>query len=322
MEYSDLRMVELRHFRYFLAVAETLHFGRAAQRLAISQPPLSVAIAQLEQQLQVRLFERNSKGVRLTAAGQSLRLTAQRLLAQVDDAAVQARDAAAGIAGQVRVGFVGSMLYRGLPQALADYQQAHPAVRVTLAEANTQTQVGQLLCDELDLGFVHTSRLPDALQSELALAEPFVCCLPQGHARAAARQLSLSELRSEAFVLFARSVSPDYHEAILGICAQAGFTPSVRHEVRHWLAVVSWVAQGLGVALVPRAMSRCGLPGAVFVPLREQTALSESYLVWRREGFNPAAHHCIRHLAAYFAGKPPSAGKPAGRRVGGARAAG
>jgi DNA-binding transcriptional LysR family regulator len=273
--------MELRHLRYFSVLADELHFGRAAQRLAISQPPLSVAIRQLEDSVGARLFERNSKSVRLTPAGQALRASARQLLRQAEAAALEARDVAAGSAGQLRIGFVGAMLYRGLPQALRAFQATHPAVRVSLAELNSAEQVTELLHDRLDLGFMHTARLPQDLASRLLLSEPFVACLPSGHALARKREIDPAALREHAFVLFARASSPDYHERILSICTQAGFLPEVRHEVRHWLAVVSLVAQGLGVALVPQAMARSALKGAVFRPLQGVAAQSEAYAVWR-----------------------------------------
>ena len=280
--------MELRHLRYFAVLADELHFGRAAERLAISQPPLSVAIRQLEDSVGARLFERNSKQVRLTPAGQALRASARKLLRQAEEAALEAREVAAGSAGRLRIGFVGAMLYRGLPQALAAFQASHPAVRISLAELNSAEQITDLLHDRLDLGFMHTARLPAELSARLLLSEPFVACLPADHALARKRRVAPAMLREEAFVLFSRAASPDYHERILAICAQAGFLPEVRHEVRHWLAVVSMVAQGLGVALVPQAMQRCGLQGAVFRPLQGVTALSEAYAVWR-----PGPHNVL-----------------------------
>lgn len=273
--------MKLRHLRYFAVLADELHFGRAAERLAISQPPLSVAIRQLEDAVGARLFERNSKQVRLTPAGQALRASARKLLRQAEEAALEAREVAAGSAGRLRIGFVGAMLYRGLPQALRSFQARHPAVRISLAELNSAEQITDLLHDRLDLGFMHTARLPQDLASRLLLTEPFVACLPAHHALARQRVLEVGALREQPFVLFARAASPDYHERLLAICAQAGFLPEVRHEVRHWLAVVSMVAQGLGVALVPQAMQRSALKGAVFRPLDGVTAQSEANGVWR-----------------------------------------
>jgi len=273
--------MELRHLRYFAVLAEELHFGRAARRLAISQPPLSVAIQQLESHVGARLFERNSKEVRLTPAGLALLASSQRLLAQAQEAAREARDVADGSAGRLRIGFVGSMLYRGLPQALHAFQADYPAVRVTLAELNSGEQITELLHDRLDLGFVHTSRMPAELAHRLLLTEPFVCCLPAGHALARRRALPASALKGQPFVLFSRHASPDYHERILAICAEAGFQPALRYEARHWLAVVSLVSQGMGVALVPDAMRHSALRGAVFRPLEGTALKSEAYGVWR-----------------------------------------
>jgi DNA-binding transcriptional LysR family regulator len=272
--------MELRHLRYFTVLAEELHFGRAARRLSISQPPLSVAIRQLEESVGAQLFERNSKAVRLTAAGGTLQASARALLRDADEALLEARHVAQRSAGRLRIGFVGAMLYRGLPQALTRFQSAHPAVRVTLAELNSGEQMVELLHDRLDVGFVHTRRVPTELQCRLLVSEPFVACLPAHHPLAKKRKIALASLRGESFVMFSRSASPDYHERILSICADAGFWPEVRQEVRHWLAVVSLVSQGMGVALVPDAMRHCALPGAVFLPLEGASTPSEAYGVW------------------------------------------
>lgn len=290
--------MELRHLRYFCVLAEELHFGRAARRLSISQPPLSVAIRQLEEAIGGRLFERNSKQVRLTPAGDALRLSAQRVLLQADEAVSEARDVAEGSAGRLRIGFVGAMLYRGLPPALRAFQAQHPAVRITLNELNSHDQVAELLEDRLDLGFVHSSRMPPGLQGRLLLSEPFVCCLPVRHALARKRVLAPADLRDQPFVLFSREASPDYHERILSICADAGFTPEVRHEVRHWLAVISLVSQGMGVALVPQAMRNAALRGAVFRPLDRAVVPSEAYGVWRNGPVNVLIDRLLQGVAA------------------------
>jgi DNA-binding transcriptional LysR family regulator len=226
------------------------------------------------------------------------------LLRQAEEAALEARDVASGSAGRLRIGFVGSMLYRGLPQALRSFQARHPSVRVTLTELNSGEQIAELLHDRLDIGFVHSSRLPPELQHRLLLAEPFVFFLPAGHALARRRVLAPADLRAEPFVLFSRSASPDYHERILSICADAGFRPEVRHEVRHWLAVVSLVSQGMGVALVPDAMRRSALRGAVFRPLDRPVAQSEAYAVWRTGPENVLVERLLNAIEA----GPPAEG--------------
>ncbi|RDK10913.1 LysR substrate-binding domain-containing protein [Cupriavidus lacunae] len=293
--------MEFRHLRYFLVLAEELHFGRAARRLAISQPPLSLNIQQLEASVGARLFDRDSRGVRLTAAGRAFRESATALLAQAEAARVLAREIEAGAVGRLRVGFVGSMLYRGLPQTLRTFQAANPGIQVALTELNSQEQIDALLHDELDAAFIHTGRVPDSLQATLVHTEPFVGCLPADHALAALPELPLAALRGEPFVLFSRKASPDYYSRIFDMCAAQGFYPHIRHEVRHWLSVVSLVSQGMGVAVVPAALARSGMAGAAFRPLADATVRSEVYCAWKAAPDHPARDHfvgMVREMAA------------------------
>lgn len=285
--------MEFRHLRCFLVLADELHFGRAAQRLAMTQPPLSLNIRQLEEALGARLFDRDSKGVRLTAAGQAFRDSAQALVSLAEGARQRVREVAAGAAGQLRIGFVGSVLFRGLPRWLDAYRTQHPRVEVHLAELNSQDQIDALVRDELDLGFVHTRRVHESLSVEPVHAEPFLCCLPTRHRLARRPAVAIAELRDEPFVLFSRRSSPDYHARIVAMCAEHGFEPRLQHEARHWLSVVSLVAHGLGVSVVPAALQETGIAGAVFRPFAEPTRPSEVVAVWRCERELPARGHLL-----------------------------
>lgn len=280
--------MEFRHLRYFLALAEELHFGRAAQRLSITQPPLSLNIQQLEASVGARLFERDSKGVRLTAAGLAFRESAQALLAKADEARLLAREIEAGSVGRLRVGFVGSVLFRGLPQWLAAFQANHPRIEVGLSELNSQEQIDALMHDELDLGFVHTQRVPAGLLTALVHSDRFMGCVNAAHALARRRKVSLRQLRDEPFVLFSRKASPDYYTRIVEMCSAQGFQPNVRHEVRHWLSVVSLVSQGMGVSVVPAALERAGMAGVAFRPFTEATLPSQVHGVWKAAIDHPA----------------------------------
>lgn len=286
--------MEFRHLRYFLVLADELHYGRAAQRLAISQPPLSVNIQQLEESVGARLFDRDSKGVRLTAAGAAFRESAQALLAQAEQARMLAREIEGGAVGRLRVGFVGSALFHGLPEWLRTFQTSHPRIEVTLSELNSQEQLDALLHEELDLGFVHTQRVPDTVQTLRLRSEPFMCCLPQKHALAARKKVPLASLRDEPFVLFSRRASPDYYNRIIEMCGAHGFHPRLRYEVRHWLSVVSVVSQGMGVSLVPAPLQRAGVAGAVFRPLKEATLPSEIFAAWKRAQQHPARDQFVQ----------------------------
>ena len=251
--------MELRHLRYFLTLADELHFGRAAQRLAISQPPLSVAIQQLEAEVGAPLFLRNSRGVQLTAAGQALVPAAQAAIDGAAQALHAARDAASGQVGRLSIGFAGTMLYRGLPQMLRRFQAEHARLQLTLRELSSSEQLVELQHARLDAGFAHVAHAPAGLAAQLVSSQPFVACVPAVHALARKRTLPLDALAPEPLALVSRSVSPDYHARIVAACQAAGFTPQPLHEMQHWLSVVSLVSQGLAVALVPAALQQAQL---------------------------------------------------------------
>ena len=273
-------MMELRHLRYFLVVAEELNFGRAAERLAMSQPPLSVAIRQLEDAVGTRLLERNSKSVRLTAAGKALVQSATQVLEQAEDDKRLAHAVGEGKDGSLRVGFVGGMLFRGLPQALQRLAQSHPQLEVQLTELNTQDQISGLQQGRLDLGFVHSVQAAPDLQMRLVSSEQFLACVPHGHPLAQRQRVALAELIGEPFVMFSQAASPNYHAQILAMCSQAGLQPTIRHEVRHWLSVLSLVAQGMGVALVPEALAAADMDGVALIPLQRRVPPSQTFAVW------------------------------------------
>ena len=277
--------MELRHLRCFVVLAEERHFGRAAGRLAMTQPPLTMAIQQLEASVGARLFERNSRGVAITAAGAALLPRAQALLDQAALAAREAREVGMGLAGSLRIGFAGTVLYRGLPQIVAGFAAAHPRLRLSLHELSSTEQLAELVADRLDLGFVHTPRVPPGFSQILVSSQAFVACLPAGHrlAQGEGAPLDLRTLAGEPFALITRVVSPDYHERILAACAAAGFEPDGRFALRHWLSVVSVIAQGLAVGLVPAALQQAGLPGVCFRPLAAPLAPYDTHCLWRTQ---------------------------------------
>lgn len=288
--------MEFRHLRYFLMLAEELHFGRAAQRLAISQPPLSLNIQQLEASVGAPLFTRNSRGVQLTAAGQAFVPAARALLAQASAAAREARDVAEGQSGQLQIGFAGTMLYCGLPQILSRFQLSHPRLRLVLRELSSTEQLSELLRDRLDVGFVHTPRVPPGFEQILVASQPLVACLPENHPLARAPSLRLQDLQGQSLVVVSRTVSPDYHERILQCCEHAGWMPQVVHELRHWLSVVSLVSQGQGAALVPQALQQSALAGAVFVPLQDVDVRYDTRCLWRSDRDQTALQDFVQEV--------------------------
>jgi DNA-binding transcriptional LysR family regulator len=290
--------MELKQLRYFVAVAEELHFGRAARRLFISQPALSFDIRKFEEQLGVQLLERTNKAVSLTNAGNVLLEEARRLLEQADEVRRIAARSAHGLAGRLRIGFVNSMLYRGLPDAVRRFEADHPAVEVVLREMNTAEQVHALQRMQIDLGFAHWGRFPAEVQSELLFSEPFLCCLPVGHAQARKRRIDLAALAREPFILFPRSVSPHYHDQIIATCVEAGFSPQIRHEARLWQTVVTMVEFGMGVALVPSALGNAASERAVFRPLARNPYESQVLRLSRTGEADRLAEGFAKYLGA------------------------
>ena len=288
--------MELRHLKYFVTAAELGSITRAAEKLFIAQPPLSAQIRQLEDAMGTPLFVRHPKGVRLTAAGEHLLAKARQLLALSHQAAQETRDVARGTVGHLRLGFVGSSLYRGLPQALEAMQQTHPQVRVDMLEANSAEQILGLQQMRLDLALVHSIQPPEGIASQLIVDEPFVVCLPEQHPLCAAAAIDLGALKGDRLILFSTLVSPTYHQRIYEMCLAHGFAPEVRHEVRHWLSVISLVSLGQGVALVPAALERVGLPRLQFRPLLGEHPHSEMLALWRTAPASPLVQALLAHL--------------------------
>lgn len=280
--------MDLKLLRYFAVLAEEQHFGRAARRLALSQPPLSSAIRRLEDELGTALFERTSRRVSLTQAGEVLRREAQAILQRVESAQTLVRDVADGLRGRLLIGFSGSMIYRGLPELMADLRQRLPDTELELREMNSADQAEALRLGELGVGFVNGQRVPPGLEGFRYRVEPFTLCLPEGHPAASWRHIGeaeLGRLQHESFLLFSRKVSPDYFESVIAICLAAGFLPKVRSELRQWLTVIAMVASGAGVALVPASLEKSRLPGVAFKPLEPFSRIrSETWCVWAAGG--------------------------------------
>jgi len=297
-------VIELRHLRHFIALAQELHFGRAAQRCNISQPPFSVSIQQLEQHLGFALVERSSHAVRLTAAGAAFYDEAEKALAQVDQAVDVAARINGGMQGMLKVGFMASMMPRGLKETVAAFEAEYPQVELQLVELSSAEQVIALQRRQIQFGFVHIGGLPGTVRSQELLREPFVLCLPESHSRATDTHAALADFREELFVLFARTYSPTYYDHVVSICVQAGFHPKIRHEMRHWLTVMTCVAMGMGIALVPAGLARTGLRGLRFVDIGESAIQSVVRGAWLESEEDDAMLRIWRNVVSRVWGQP------------------
>jgi DNA-binding transcriptional LysR family regulator len=256
--------IELRHLRYFLAVADTLHFSKAAERLGMAQPPLSQQIKRLEQLLGHRLFDRTTRGVKLTLAGQLLAERARGTLEKVQDDLAQVRRLGRGEEGTLTVGFSGSVMFTDLPAAIERYRRLYPKVELRLRELNTSAQIAALLTGTLDLAFLRDGDATEGIQISTLLAERYVAVLPDGHALARRRSLRIRDLEKEPFILFSRRMGPLAFDRTVACCERNGFRPNIVQDAPQWPTLVRLVAAGLGVSLAPACVANVAIPGAVY----------------------------------------------------------
>ncbi len=270
--------------RQFVAVAEELHFGRAAIRLGMAQPPLSQAIKRLEHRLGFQVLERSRRRVELTPAGSVFLKEARNTLAQADAAVRLARQAASHELAELHVTFVSAALYRLLPAALRTFRTRFPKVEVRLDEQPTDTQIEGLRDGSIDLGFVHPPlKTTDGLTVRDVAKEPLVAAVPADSRFAGEPVVELANFKHEPFVLFPHVQGPDLHLRILDACRAAGFTPRISQEAGRMHTILSLVACGLGVSLVPDGARTLQIDGMRFVPLGPQTDLHlDLAMVWRR----------------------------------------
>lgn len=278
--------IELRLWRQFAAVAEELHFGRAARSLHMTQPPLTQAIAQLERLLDVRLFERTKRSVRLTAAGEALLPQVRDLLARAQTLPAQARAAAGGELGRLRIAFVSTVGFALLPQWLRAFRARHPQVQMELIEATGDVQAEAFARGDIDAGFMlHSPGFAPAGLSHLEVArEPLVLAVPEAHPLAAAARLPLAQVLAEPLVVFPRRIVPSLHDAILGMYHAGGHEPRIVQEAIQMQTIVNLVSAGLGLAWVPASVRQFQRSGVVYRQLGGKQAAGvpecETTLVW------------------------------------------
>lgn len=272
--------MKIQFLRYFCVLAEELHFGRAADRLAISQPPLSIAIRALEDELGARLFVRNSKMVQLTPAGTAFRIEAQEVLERVDRMGSVVRAADAGLHGRLDIGMTSSLLYRDMPAVLAAFQREVPAVDVALHELSTSEQMDKLMRRQLHAAFVQTAAVPPSLQGLSLRTDHFMVCVPHDHAFAHKKSIELKALAADRFIVFSRDSAPASYDHVIGVFSRFGIHPEFAHAARTWMTTVAMVAKGYGVALVPQSLSGAGIVGARFLALKGMPSPVPASLMW------------------------------------------
>ena len=289
-------MLELRHFRYFVAVAEELHFGRAARRLHISQPPLSQQIQAMETMLAVRLFHRSRRKVELTASGLLLLDEARKALAQAERAERVVRGAGLGELGSLAIGFTGSAPFNQvMPRLIGRFRRDWPEVQLSLREMSTSAQLEALAEGSLDLGFARPGTEPTLPEVELRLLqrEPLLAVFDSSHPLAARERVAMADLAGQPFILHPRHIGTGLYDRVMGLAAAAGFTPRVVIEAHQMSGIVSLAAIGLGVSVVPEAMRRVAIDGLELRPLTDPQAHIDLFIAHRRDRVAPTVSNFL-----------------------------
>jgi DNA-binding transcriptional LysR family regulator len=296
-QYLFCIVIDIKPLRYFVTLAETRHFGRAAARLHLSQPPLSRQLAALESALGVKLLERNPRMVALTPAGERFLADAKAILAALEQAGRNAQAAARGEAGALSIGFTMYAAYSVIPAYAKAFGAAYPDVTLGLREVVSHDLAAQVLDGRVDAAVVMEGGLHGELSSRVVVREPLCVALSRAHPRAQARSsLRIAQLAGEPFIMTSRDVAPALRASIEAHCRQAGFEPIVRVEVQLQQTILNLVDEGVGVALVPTSMRKSRLPGVVFRPLADAPQ-AELILIWSPLNRNP----CLDNFLALAA---------------------
>jgi DNA-binding transcriptional LysR family regulator len=288
--------LELRHLRYFVAVADELHFGRAASRLHLSQPPLSQQIRKLEEILGYALFVRTSRSVKLTNAGEAFLERARRTLRNVQRDIDETRSIGQGEVGSLHIGFVGSAMLTTLPGIFRAYREAYPRVNLSLHESFTARVVEGLESGTLDAGILRDGDSVKMLNVTTLFSEPYVAVLPRSHRCAKQKRISPGMLRNEPFVYYPRSAGGRAFEKPLTLFEEYGFRPHIVQEASHWLTILLLVGAGLGVSVAPACVRRIASPEVVCIPLRGAKVVSDIELARAVGDARPIVEH-FAHIA-------------------------
>lgn len=292
--------IELRHLRYFLAVAEELNFGRAAERLNITQPSLSRQIQNLEKELGIILFERNPRQLKLTAPGQIFLTEAEQILLRFDQGIRIIKRANRGEIGQLTVGFQGSSVYDIIPISIKVFRERFPEVEIIMQHMTTSEQVIALSENNLDVGFVTPPITDTNLELEILLQEPLVLALPENHPLAAHSEISITALANEPLILASRDRGCGLHEQIFDIYQKAGLHPNVVCAAREMQVMLGFVAAGMGISLLPSHVKNFQRTGVVYRTLNPEAPITALGIAWKPENIIPillAFLEIIRSLA-------------------------
>jgi DNA-binding transcriptional LysR family regulator len=291
--------MELRHLRYFVTLAEELHFGRAAERLHIAQPPLSQQIRQLEKELGFELFHRTKRSVHLTEAGVVFLDQVQQILKQLQQAIQIGQQTSRGELGELAIGFVSSAAYNILPTILRTFRNCVPGVSLELHELTTDQQLEWLRTGRIDVGFVRPPVEENTFSWEIIFQESLMVALPEAHLLANQSYVCLRSLANEPFILFPRILAPGLYDLIISLCQQADFSPSVSQQAIQMQTIVSLVAAEIGVAIVPASLQNLQRTGVVYKNIEPASPKVAIAMIWRSSETSPTIQRfleIVKHI--------------------------
>lgn len=288
--------IELRHLKCFLAVAEELHFRRAAERLFISQPGLSRQIKQMENDLGIVLFNRHNRKVELTKAGMFLKKELSTNLKHLDHIFSHAKLLNDGVGGDLKLGYVGSAMQQIIPNLLVEFRKTHEDVLFSLKEMDNQKQIENLFSQDIDLGFVRLERAPRGINIKPILKEPFCLVLPINHHLNRSNFKGVNQLKDESFILFDPEYSATYFEKVMQIFDDSGFVPNVSHNTVHAGSIYKLVENGFGVSIVPKSLTVENNNKIKFIELDKIPQRTTLSLVWNRDSRNPVLEKVLKFI--------------------------
>lgn len=279
--------IEWRHLRYFLAVAHELHFRKAAEKLFISQPGLSRQIKQLEEQLGVKLFDRENKKVSLTPAGNFLKVEAAIHLKNIESVLKHTQLLDQGLEGEIKIAYVGSAMQNVIPELLIKARKKYPTIRFVLKEMDNTTQVEALLKNHIDLGFLRLNDVPQELIVDPVFKDTFSLVIPKKHPLKKKAFNSILQLKEESFILFEKSYSPAYYERVMSIFEDAGFSPKISHSTVHATTIFKLVENHFGISIIPTALTKGHKLKVRFIELKNINQRAILSVCYRKKNRNP-----------------------------------
>ncbi|MCF8274652.1 MAG: LysR family transcriptional regulator [Flavobacteriaceae bacterium] len=288
--------LELRHLKYFLAVAEDLHFRKAAERLYISQPGLSRQIKQMEDDLGIVLFERHNRKVELTKVGAYLKDELTRNLKNLDQIFNHAKLLNDGMGGDLKLGYVGSAIQKVIPDLLLKFRNVHENIVFTLKEMDNNKQIESLLSQEIDIGFVRMERVPRHVEMLPLLTEAFCLVLPKNHPINSSNFKNMSQLKHESFILFDPEYSASYHEKVMQIFDDSGFAPIISHNTIHASSIYKLVEHNFGISIVPNSLKLFDNKHIKFIDLDKIPQRTVLSVVWNKDNTNPILEKFLEYV--------------------------